>query len=260
MKFQLYFTKPQIPDIYINNLIPDIFYNDILLENTLEQIVYETNDTTLEDINDYLLNSIGFRLNNLKNNRNQKISDMITILKIYKNYINDDDIDNEINFIKFSIIKKTDNINKRIKNNYTKLFKLFDDYRYYKNHISDEMKQKGKTKKLIKVKEKIHYYFKSEIESTEKRIEFLSNKLSILKYHDKNLSNDDNYIKQFITDFIDKNLNTDGNIRDILNEILLYSYRNNGAYYDGIKIIKKDKDKICQNTKIICEVNALIYG
>ena len=259
MKFQLYFAKPQIPDIYINNFIPDVFYNDILLENKLEQIVYETNDAPpSEDINDYLLNSIDFRLNNLKNNRNQKISDMITILKIYKNYINDDDNENEINFIKYSIIKKTDNINKRIKNNYTKLFKLFDDYRYYKNHISDEIKQKGKTKKLIKVKEKIHDYFINEIESTEKRIEFLSNKLSILKYHDKNLSNDENYIRQFVTDFIDKNLNTNGNIRDILNEILLYSYRNNGAYYDGIKIIKKDK--ICQNTKTICDINALIYG
>jgi hypothetical protein len=121
------------------------------------------------------------------------------------------------------------------------------------------MKEKGQSRKLNKVNEKMHNYFMSEIELTEKRIEFLSDKLSILKYHDKNCTDTENYIKRYITDFIDKDLDTNDNIGNIFNNILLYNYGNNGKYYDGIKMVKKCIDKKCQNTKMICE-KAMLYN
>lgn len=261
MKFELYFAQPK--QMIYDNLYNDIFYKELLYNSddnckcNHSEVFFDTKPN--KEIDEYLLNSIEFRVNNLKQNNksNQKRIDMITILNIYKNYINSNDNESELNFIKIGVLEKTKDINTRIKNNYTKLFKLYDDYRYYKEHVSSEIKQKGQTRKLNKVKEKMHNYFTIEIELTEKRITFLSNKLSILKYYEKK-SDDEKYIKQYIIDFIDKNLNTNGDIHDVLNDVLLYNYGNDGLYYDGLKLPKKCKGKICQNT--ICEINALIYG
>ena len=80
---------------------------------------------------------------------------MNIIFNIFKTYLIDNEIDSQN--IKLTIVKKMEYLNKRIKNNYTKLFKLFDDYRYYKNQISSEMKER-QSKKLIKVNEKMHNY------------------------------------------------------------------------------------------------------
>lgn len=265
MKFELYFEKPQ-PQLLINyNQQPDIFYKELINGNnckcdTIQLYPIQHRST---EIDDYLLKSIEYRLANINLNKinynivNQKKTDMNIILNIYKNYLIDNEIDSQN--IKLTIVKKMDSMNKRIKNNYTKLFKLFDDYRYYKNQISSEMKEKGQSRKLNKVNEKMHNYFMSEIESTEKRIEFLSDKLSILKYHDKNSADNENYIKRYVTDFIDKNLDTNDDIGNIFNNILLYNYGNDGKYYDGIKMVKKCIDKKCQNTKIICE-KAMMYN
>lgn len=256
MKFELYFTKPVYDNILPNVILqddnkPDVFYKELLNGNVCNcnEVLIEKHKESKE-INDYLLKSIDFRINNLK-----KI-DMIFILNLYKQYIESDDID--ISTLQIGIIRKTENINKRIKNNYTKLFKLYDDYRYYKNHLATEIKENGQSKKLNKVREKMHEYFTSEINSAEKRIEFLSEKISMLKYHNANSGTDDDYIKRYITDFIDKDINVDNDIRIILNDILLYNYGNNGKYYEGLKIPKKCKT--CKNTKTICEINALIYG
>jgi hypothetical protein len=254
MKFELYFKSDYdniLPNVILQDAVkPDVFYKELLFCNCNDDVFIEKNKENNKEINDYLLKSIDFRINNLKN------IDMIFILNFYKQYINSDDID--ISTLQIGIIRKTENINKRIKNNYTKLFKLYDDYRYYRNHLTTEIKEKGQTKKLNKVKEKMHEYFTNEIKSTENRIEFLSEKLSILKYHNANSGADDDYIKRYITDFIDKDINVDNDIRNILNDILLYNYGNNGKYYENLKIPKKCKT--CKNTKTICEINALIYG
>ena len=261
MKFELSFElPPQQPQILMNyNQQPDIFYRELINDNCKCESIKKLYPKSKE-INDYLLKSIEYRLENIKvqinhNISNQKKTDMKLILNIFKNYLINHEIDSQN--IKLNVAKKMEYMNKRIKNNYTKLFKLFDDYRYYKNQISSEMKHKGQSRKLNKVNEKMHNYFLTEIEFTEKRIEFLSNKLSLLKYHDKNYADNENYIKRYITDFIDKNLNTDDDIGNIFNNILLYNYGNNGKYYDGIKIKKTDKK--CQNTKLICE-KAMIYN
>jgi hypothetical protein len=264
MKFELYFERPQQPQVLMNyEKHPDIFYKELINNNC--KCDATTQKSKSKEIDDYLLKSVEYRLKNINLNQNvnktynisnQKKADMNIILNIYKTYLIDNEIDSQN--IKLTIVKKTEDINKRIKNNYTKLFKLFDDYRYYKNHISSEMKEKGKSRKLNKVNEKMHNYFMSEIELTEKRIEFLSDKLSILKFHDKNYADNENYIKRYVTDFIDKNLDINDDIGNIFNNILLYNYGNDGKYYDGIKIIKKCTDK-CQNTKIICE-KAMMYN
>ena len=262
MKFELYFEKPpQHQQILINyNKQPDIFYKELINENCNIIDLYPIQRQSKE-INDYLLKSIEYRLENIKvqvnhNISNQKKTDMKIILNIYKNYLFGHQI--ETQNIKLTIVKKMEYINKLVKNNYTKLFKLFDDYRYYKNHISSEMKHKGQSQKLNKVNEKMHNYFMTEIETTEKRIEFLSNKLSILKYHDKHSTDNENYIKRYITDFIDKNLDTNDDIGNIFNNILLYNYGNDGKYYEGFKIIKNCTDKQCQNTKLLCE-KAMVF-
>jgi hypothetical protein len=259
MKFDLYFERPPQQEIIMNyKQHPDLFYKELINDNICKCDTIKLYQS--KEINEYLLKSIEYRLANIipskiNNIVNQKKTDMNIILNIYKNYL----IDNEIGSqnIKLTIVKKMDSMNKRIKNNYTKLFKLFDDYRYYKNQISSEMKEKGQSRKLNKVNEKMHNYFMSEIESTEKRIEFLSDKLSLLKYHDKNHTDTENYIKRYITDFIDKDLDTNDNIGNIFNNILLYNYGNNGKYYDGIKMVKKCKK--CQNTKMLCE-KAMLYN
>ena len=255
MKFELYFAQPMRNHDIIYNNKDTIFYKELLVENICNcNKNFKPKDEEPKEIRYYILNSIEFRINNLKHN--EKNNDMISILEIYKKFINKENIIKEDIFLKIGIIRKTEDINKRIKNNYTKLFKLYDDYRYYKNQLMNE-----KTKKMIKVKEKMHEYFRSEIGLTEKRIEFLSNKLSILKYHNDNIdANDENYLKKYIIDFIDKNVNTDGDIRNVFNDILLYNYGIDGLYYEGIKLPKKCNNKKCQNTKSLCEIKALIYG
>lgn len=265
MKFELYFEKRQQPQILMNyNKKPDIFYKELINDNICkcDTIQLHPIPRQSKEINEYLLKSIEYRLKNINLNQNfnivnQKKTDMSIILNIYKNYLIDNEID--LQNIKLTIVKKIDSMNKRIKNNYTKLFKLFDDYRYYKNQISSEMKEKGQGRKLNKVNEKMHNYFMSEIELTEKRIEFLSDKLSILKFYDKNSADTENYIKRYVTDFIDKNLDINDDIGNIFNNILLYNYGNDGKYYDGIKMVKKYADKKCQNTKMICE-KAMMYN
>ena len=263
MKFDLYFERPPQQEIIMNYKHPDLFYKELINDNICkcDTIKLYPIPHQSKEINEYLLKSIEYRLANIipinYNIVNQKKTDMNIILNIYKNYLIDTEIDSQN--IKLTIVKKMDSMNKRIKNNYTKLFKLFDDYRYYKNQISSEMKEKGQSRKLNKVNEKMHNYFMSEIESTEKRIEFLSDKLSILKYHDKNSADNENYIKRYVTDFIDKNLDTNDDIGNIFNNILLYNYGNDGKYYDGIKMVKKCIDKKCQNTKMICE-KAMLYN
>jgi len=265
MKFDLYFERLPQQEIIMNYKHSDLFYKELINDNICkcDTIKLYPIPHQSKEINEYLLKSIEYRLKNINLNKinynivNQKKTDMNIILNIYKNYLIDNEIDSQN--IKLTIVKKMDSMNKRIKNNYTKLFKLFDDYRYYKNQISSEMKEKGQSRKLNKVNEKMHNYFMSEIELTEKRIEFLSDKLSILKYHDKNCTDTENYIKRYITDFIDKDLDTNDNIGNIFNNILLYNYGNNGKYYDGIKMVKKCIDKKCQNTKMICE-KAMLYN
>lgn len=264
MKFELYFERQQ-PQVLMNyEKHPDIFYKELINDNCkCDAIQLHSIPHWSKEIDDYLLKSVEYRLTNIKkqnvkyNISNQKKTDMSIILNIYKTYLVDNEIDSQN--IKLTIVKKTEDINKRIKNNYTKLFKLFDDYRYYKNHISSEMKEKGTSRKLNKVNEKMHNYFMSEIESTEKRIEFLSDKLSILKYHDKNCADNENYIKRYVIDFIDKNLDINDDIGNVFNNILLYNYGNDGKYYEGFKIVKKYSDKKCENTKMICE-KAMMYN
>lgn len=255
MKSELYFSiinRPQIDIIkYDNNL--NIFSKKMQSSIYEKDIYVDINrETKNQDINNYLLKSIDYRLNTTKN------TDLIIIFNIYKNLIERTSFNNDL--ILNVIENKLVNINKRIKNNYAKLFKLFDEYRYYKDQISSDMKVKGKTPKLIKVRDKIHNYFTSKIDTVEKRIDFLSSKMSILKYHEQQIKKgniSDEYINQFIKDFIDKNKNHH-DIRVNLNEILLYNYGNNGAYYDGIKL-SKTIDK-CKNTKTICDVKALMYA
>jgi hypothetical protein len=253
MKFELYFERPQQPqELLMNyNKHSDIFYKELINYNNCKCEAIQLYPITQKskEIDDYLLKSIEYRLTHLKQDDNirynnilyQKKTDMNIIFNIFKTYLIDNEIDSQN--IKLTIVKKMEYLNKRIKNNYTKLFKLFDDYRYYKNQISSEMKEKGQNRKLNKVNEKMHNYFMSEIKSTEKRIEFLSDKLSLLKYHDKNHTDTENYIKRYITDFIDKDLDTNDIIGNIFNNILLYNYGNNGKYYDGIKMVKKCIDK-----------------
>ena len=112
MKFELYFTKPVYDNILPNVILqndnkPDVFYKELLNENVCNcnEVLIEKHKESKE-INDYLLKSIDFRINNLK-----KI-DMIFILNLYKQYINSDDID--ISTLQIGIIRKTENINKRI--------------------------------------------------------------------------------------------------------------------------------------------------
>jgi hypothetical protein len=234
----------------------------------------ETNDDQEYEFvskpNQIVSNAINYRIEKLKeqivdqNNtiKNQKLKDMIIILQIYKNSIDLDSTyksETILSSIQKNLLDKQDWINKRLTNNQRKQLKLLESYEYYKKHINEEISNKSETKKLMKAKNKMNDYFTTEINSVKNRIELLSGKLSILKYFvernpDTVEKDDESYINQYIKAFIDKKNEGD------LNEILLYLNLSDGAYYDKIRMKKRENIVIsnCANTKLICEINGLI--
>lgn len=214
--------------------------------------------------NEILLNGINYRIEKLNEQmvdqcntiKNQKLNDMLVILQIYKNKIEkNSDYETILNSLKNNLHNKSAWINKRLENNQKKQLKLSENYEYYKKHLNEEISKKSETKKLLKVKNKMNDFFSDEINIVENRIKLLSEKLSILRYFEENLDKDiPSYINEYIEVFIDRKNKGD------LNEILLYLNLSDGTYYDKIRMKKKEnlKTSNCVNSKLICEINALM--
>lgn len=220
--------------------------------------------------NQILLNAINYRIENLneqivdQNNntvKNQKLKDMIIILQIHKNNIElNSNYEDILNSMRNNLNDKLVWIKKRLENNQKKQLKLLENYEYYKKHINGEISNKSETKKLLKVKHKMNDYFTTEINTVENRIELLSGKLSMLQYFQETnpdvitKDNKSSFLNEYIKAFIDKKNEGD------LNEILLCLNFSDGAYYDKIRMKKRENPTIsnCVNTKLICEINAFI--
>ena len=111
MKFELYFEKPQQPQLLMNyNKKPDIFYKELINDNICKcdtiQLHYIPHRS--KEIDTYLLKSVEYRLTNIIPNKvkyniaNQKKTDMSIILNIYKNYLIDNEIDSQ-NFLEYYV-------------------------------------------------------------------------------------------------------------------------------------------------------------
>ena len=258
----------KLPEIQIPVNIMNIYSDRLLLFNEFpyqkeEEREYniKINHKEHELVNDMLLNAINYRIENLKKPeyntiKHQKFNDMLAILQIYKNIINKNE--QNLNLIKTNLLYKSSWINLRLENNYKKQLKLSENYEYYKIHVNQEITNKSETRKLLKVKNKMHEYFTTEINIVENRIKLLLKKRSILKYFlEKLTTNDvhDSYLNQYIKVFIDRK--NEGNLNDIL---LYLNYEDiNGSYYDKIIMKKKENLQIsnCINSKFICEIKAL---
>ena len=270
MLFNFHSSKLLFDDFSYQKEIKDneyIINIDNLKTNDDEELEHEYE--YILNPNQILLNAINYRIEKLneqivdhKNTiKNQKLKDMIIILQIYKNNIElNSNYEDILNSMRNNLLDKLIWIKKRLDNNQKKQLKLLENYEYYKKHINGEISNKSETKKLLKVKHKMNDYFTTEINTVENRIELLSGKLSMLQFFEE--TNPDviakdyksSYLNEYIKAFIDKKNEGD------LNEILLYLNFSDGAYYDKIRMKKRENVKIsnCVNTKLICEINALI--
>lgn len=228
---------------------------------------YNNNDiinVVVDKIDNYLLNSINYRLGNIERNnnpymskntiKNQKIRDIIIILKIYRSHIDDESKDEVISLIKKNLNDKTEWLNQRIQNNNKKLLALSESYQYYSKYVNN-----GKTKKMIHVKNKMHEHYNTEIINVKNRIRILHRKLSMLEYFNDNIENasETTFINRYIKVFIDDKLNEKNDFKNNLKEVLLYLHYISGNYYEDIKLPSKVYLKSPSNTNTICEIRAL---
>lgn len=228
---------------------------------------YNNNDiinVVVDKIDNYLLNSINYRLGNIERNnnpymskntiKNQKIRDIIIILKIYRSHIDDESKDEVISLIKKNLNDKTEWLNQRIQNNNKKLLALSESYQYYSKYVNN-----GKTKKMIHVKNKMHEHYNTEIINVKNRIRILHRKLSMLEYFSDNIENasETTFINRYIKVFIDDKLNENNDFKNNLNDVLLYLHYISGNYYEDIKLPSKVYMKSPSNTNTICEIRAL---
>lgn len=258
------------PTLFEIPIILNYFSKKLLLDISPFQNSEKDNDLVLrynhinakDCVDNYLLNSINYRLNNIErsNNlnknsiKNQKIRDIIIILKVYKNHL-DDKSDEVISSVKKNLNDKTEWLNHRIINNNKKLVNLLESYQYYSKYFSEG----SKTKKMIHAKNKMHEHYNKEIGCVKDRIKILNEKLSILSYFNDNIDHisESSYINKYIKVFIDDNLNENNNVKNNLNEVLLYLNYISGKYYDDIKLTTKISLQSPSNTNMICEIRAL---
>jgi len=259
----------EIP-IILNYFSKKLLFDTSSFENKSNEnivVAYKKNNIINLEIDNYLLNSINYRLDNIERNnnkymssntiKNQKIRDIIIILKIYKNHLdeNTSNSDDVISPVKQNLNDKTEWLNKRIQNNNKKLLNLMESYQYYSRYISEG----SKTKKMLHVKNKMHEHYNKEIGSVKNRIKFLNDKLSILSYFNDNIEHiqEPSYINKYIKVFIDDSSNENNNVKNNLNEVLLYLNYISGKYYDDIKLTTNTPLQSPSNTNMICEIRAL---
>jgi hypothetical protein len=270
MKFINHYHSPTLFEIPI---ILNYFSKKLLLDISPFQnkdndliITHHDNINVNDSVDNYLLKSINYRLDNIERNnnsfmnknsiKNQKIRDIIIILKIYKNHLEKSNKeDDAISLIKKNLNDKTEWLNRRIINNNKKLLNLIESYKYYSKYISEG----SKTKKMLHVKNKMHEHYNKEIGSVKNRIKILNDKLSMLSYFKDNIEQiqESSYINKYIKVFIDDNLNENNNVKSNLNEVLLYLNYISGKYYDDIKLTTKTPLQSPSNTNMICEIRAL---
>jgi len=256
------FEIPIILNYFSKNLLVDISQ----FQNKDNHVAVSYDNINLKDsVDDYLLKSINYRLDNIESNnnqymsinsiKNQKIRDIIIILKIYKNHLDKKSSDDVTSSVKKNLSDKTEWLNRRITNNNKKLLNLMESYQYYSKYISEG----SKTKKMLHVKNKMHEHYNKEIGSVKNRIKILNDKLSILSYFNDNIEHiqEPSYINKYIKVFIDDSLNENNNVKNNLNEVLLYLNYISGKYYDDIKLTTKTPLQSPSNTNMICEIRAL---
>ena len=81
--------------------------------------------------------------------------------------------------------------------------------------------------------------------------------LDLIKYFEENNIYEGSYINKYIKHFIDGELNEFNDVKNNLNEILLYLNYISGTYYEDIKIYNKVQEKTSSNLKMLCEMKAL---